>query len=321
MRPGPVETVVDRLRTRANRSPRVAIVGDVMLDRYRIAGDGGSAERVAEFPGGAANVAANVAALGGQAVLFAAVGDDRSGRRLRGLLGAAGVDARLTCAADHLTTTKTRRVRGGRIVARHDTERVLPREIALGLQVSGADALADVQAVILSDYRKGVLPDPAPWIERCRDAGIPVLVDTKNPGADCRGADLVTPNLAEVRALLGRRVTAETLATQGATLLARVGSRAVLAKLGADGMLLVEPRHPPSRIPAVGRGDHATGAGDTVISACALAIASGSGLLEAARFAAHAAAFAVRRQGTTAVTLEALAGDLACDRSEVAWGS
>ena len=137
-----------------------------------------------------------------------------------------------------------------------------------------------------------------------------------------RGANLVTPNLDEVRRLLGRHIEPNSIAEHGAELLARLGARAVLTTLDRHGMLLLRARHAPLRLPA--QSSHCvdpTGAGDTVIAAMSVAYAVGSGLTEAAHFAAHAAACAVTEPGTTTVGLEPLAATLPQETPLEAWGS
>jgi len=174
--------------------------------------------------------------------------------------------------------------------------------------------------VILSDYLKGTLPDTAAWIRHCRDNGTPVLVDSKNPGADCRGADLATPNLHEAGILLGRSLNANGLADQASALLARLGTRAVLVTLGADGMLLIQPHRRPVKLPAFGDGVDPTGGGDTVIAAVAAALAVGANMEDAMLYAAHAAALVVARPGTTVASVCELASIIDADARVKSWG-
>jgi D-beta-D-heptose 7-phosphate kinase/D-beta-D-heptose 1-phosphate adenosyltransferase len=303
----------------SNPPPRILVVGDAMLDLYENPSSGTDFPQ--HVPGGAANVAANIAALGGLPVLIAAIGDDDEGERLSASLDTAGVEPRLHLVPGHPTTTKTRTLRGAEVVARHDRERCLPRAVANDLLVDHASALDTADAVVLSDYRKGVLTNVAAWISHARARGIPVLVDTKDPRADCRGADLVTPNLTEVRQLLGAHCRADEVADQAPALLTRLGSRAVLATLGADGMLLAQPRCPPLRLPALGPGVDPTGAGDTVVAAMAIGMATGMGVSSAAHFAAQAAAIAAAQIGTTAVSFETLEAFCTFPRATLAWGS
>lgn len=326
MAPDHLQQRVEALRGR-RAAPRIVVIGDAMLDRYHhhaapdrhpVPAPGDATENL---PGGAANVAANAVALGGRATLVAAVGRDAAGAQLAAALAAAGVAARLLPVADHPTTTKTRRVVAGRVGARHDREQRLPPAAARDLFRRHAEALQQADVVILSDYAKGALADVAGWIALCRAAGTPVLVDSKNPAADCRGADLATPNLDEACALLGRRVAAPALADHASALLARLGTRAVLVTLGADGMLLLRPRRPPLRLPALGHGVDPTGAGDTVVAAVAVALATGAGLADAALFAAHAAATVVARKGTAVASIDEVACTLAGDLRTPAWGS
>jgi D-beta-D-heptose 7-phosphate kinase/D-beta-D-heptose 1-phosphate adenosyltransferase len=326
MAPDQLQQRVEALRGR-HAAPRIVVVGDAMLDRYHhhaapdrhpMPAPGDVTENL---PGGAANVAANAAALSGRATLVAAVGMDVAGEQLAAALATAGVAARLLEVAHHPTTIKTRRVVAGRVSTRHDRERPLPPTAARDLRRQHAGALRQADVVILSDYAKGALADVAGWIALCRAAGTPVLVDSKNPAADCRGADLATPNLDEACALLGRSVAAHALADHASALLARLGTHAVLVTLGGDGMLLLRPRRPPLRLPAFGHGVDPTGAGDTVVAAVAIALATGAGLAEAALFAAHAAATVVARTGTAVAPIDEVACALAGDLRIPAWGS
>ena len=309
-------------------APRVLVVGDVMLDRYcHGSGSPGAShpacptKPVDEVPGGAANVAANAAALGAHVMLAGFIGEDDEGARLEDQLAAAGVDCRLTPIPRHLTTTKTRFVSKERVTLRLDRERPIPKAIAATLRHDLIPEIRAADIVILSDYAKGAIDDTSTWIRACRGAGRRVLVDTKQPAADCRGADLLTPNLDEVRTILDRPVEAGAIAARGQALLARTGAHNLLATLGSDGLLLIRPRQQPLPIPALGRCEDATGAGDTVIAAAAIALATGTDLPDAVRFAAHAAAVVVAKPGTAVAHLEEVTASMNMVEPSRSWGS
>ena len=267
-------------------------------------------------PGGAANVAANIAGLGGRALLAGLTGADAEGELLRRELARRGVDARfLEPATDRCTTTKTRVIAHHQQIVRFDQEVTRPlAEVAeQRLLARLREALAEAQACVLSDYAKGVLTERVcqGLIRAARSRGIPVIVDPK--GADFskyRGATLLTPNAQEalaVGSLLNGRAFEDTEADStvedlGRLLLGRFGVSVVITR-GPLGMLLVEPGRRPVHIPARALQVYdVTGAGDTVVAVLALALSLGLELEQAARLANHAAAVAVGKLGTATVS-------------------
>jgi D-beta-D-heptose 7-phosphate kinase/D-beta-D-heptose 1-phosphate adenosyltransferase len=303
--------------------PRVLIVGDLILDRY-VTGDVARISPEAPIPvlaarssqtqlGGAGNVAANLRAMEAEVDLFGVIGEDERGERLLELLASIGIDrANVVSCADRPTTEKTRMVSGVQQILRVDWEEVRPigdaSEARLFERLQGCLATAD--AVVLSDYGKGVL-SPAflrRTIEAGRARGIPVLVDPKVADwTRYRGATLVTPNRKEAEEALGRRIPSlEDLPRAAEELRARTGLDAVVITLGADGMYFRSAAG-EGRIATVARAVFdVTGAGDTVIAHLALALADGRSLAEGVHLANHAAGIVVGRRGAAAVTREEL---------------
>lgn len=302
----------------------VVVVGDVMLDEYLL----GSVRRVSpEAPvpvlelqgrtdtaGGAGNAAANIGRLGGRVQLGALVGEDDSGERLRTALKAAGVVfSGAVSEPDRRTTTKTRLVAGQQQIARVDVED------AAAMVSSSAERLfrwfeqacEDADAVLLCDYRKGVLSNDlcARLIAHSRAQGLPVVVDPK--GVDYGrylGATVITPNLQEAEAATRHiRPLPEGPESCAAALAAELDGTAILLTRGADGMTLLAPGQAPLTIPAdVRQVFDVTGAGDTVAAVLALALAARADLAEATRMANRAAGLVVARFGTTALHAEDL---------------
>jgi D-beta-D-heptose 7-phosphate kinase/D-beta-D-heptose 1-phosphate adenosyltransferase len=302
---------------------RVLCLGDVMLDRFVY----GDVERLSPeapvpvlavgreeaTPGGCANVAVNLATLGAASVLLGVLGADEDGEALSDLIAVHGarIDARLTREAGRRTTTKLRYLSGRepRHLLRVDREDTHPvDELRAGLLVGHVRrAVAECDAVILSDYGKGVLTREviAASIAAALAARKPVLVDPK--GNDCslyRGATVICPNRTELSSLTGRRVQGlGEIADAAAVLAERTGIPNVLVKCGEEGILLLEDRKPALHIPA----RHAavrdvSGAGDTVIAVVAARLAAGSPLATAAVAANAAGAIVVGKVGVASLT-------------------
>jgi rfaE bifunctional protein kinase chain/domain len=313
------------------RGLRTGILGDLMLDELVR----GEATRISPeapvpvvlmrdpgrreiFPGGAGNVAANVAALGGKPMVFGAVGDDEPGRRLKNLLADRGIDAAgLVSEPGRITPHKTRIVAHQHQLVRLDVEqpRPLSAQSARLLARRFARRAADLDALIISDYLKGsVTTELAGQISAiARQRGIPVLVDPKpeNPEV-CEGATVATPNLHEAE-LMARTQLRDADARQSAapSLRATLGCSALLITRGADGMTLVEPDGAVREIPSHPRPVYdVTGAGDTVIAVMALALAAGAPLPDAASLANVAGGCVVLKFGTAVITLDELVAAL-----------
>ena len=301
---------------------RILVVGDVMLDRFV----SGRVERVSpeapalvvavtderEMAGGAANVAANIAALGGVAVLAGVVGEDEAGARLAALIGRDGriVDA-LVREAGRPTTCKTRYLGGDRHLLRADRERIGLDEAAERRLIDAAVAgLPGCEAVVISDYAKGAA-SPAvarAVIAAARGAGAPVVVDPKSADLSrFSGAALLTPNRREMRLATGEPCEDDASCDRaGATVAAATGAAVLLTRseLGVRLYRAGEPVWDEAAHARVVRD--VSGAGDTVIATAALALAAGAPLADAAHLANAAAAVAVGKSGTACVTPQEL---------------
>ncbi len=298
----------------------ILVVGDVMLDQYmwgrvsRISPEAPvpvvEVDKVSFTPGGAANVACNVASLGGRAYLVGVVGDDEEGRRLRQFFADNGVLAEgLLTDHERPTTVKTRIIAHSQQIVRVDRERKEavdgPRAQLVLEQVRRV--LADVDILVVSDYAKGLLT-PAllrAIIDSARQAGKAVLVDPK--GRDYsryKGATSIMPNKQEAaRAVNGEITDESSLLSTGRTLLHQLECEAVIITRGEEGMSIFEKTGRVTHLPAFSRTVYdVTGAGDTVIATLSLALAAGASFVESATLANHAAGIVVGKVGTATVT-------------------
>ncbi|MBI4371179.1 MAG: D-glycero-beta-D-manno-heptose-7-phosphate kinase [Elusimicrobia bacterium] len=305
---------------------RILVVGDLMLDRYvrgsvsRISPEAPvPVVRVTEesvIPGGAGNVASNLAALGAQVAVVGVVGKDEAGRRLLEHFGDHGANVEGVCAdSRRATTQKCRVVAERQQVVRFDRETTEPlaaateKRLLAGLAVQ----LARAQAVVISDYGKGVVGPRllAAAINGARRRGIPLTVDPKPEHfRRYRGVTGVTPNTAEAWACMGRapRGGEAALTALGRGILAALRSRFVLITRGAEGMSLFEPGGRAVHIPTRAREVFdVSGAGDTVIAALTLALAAGAPPRRAAALSNYAAGIVVGKLGTATTTPEELA--------------
>ena len=293
---------------------RVLVVGDVMLDRYWF----GDVTRISpeapvpvflwnsekELPGGAANVARNCVALGARTRLLSVVGRDAAGRRLAALLRKEGVDARLH-RDPSIHTIQKLRVIGQR---RHQLLRIdfetPPSAEVLGAKLADfRKALPDCDVVLLSDYGKGGLTHIATMIREGRKAGKRVLVDPKGDDySRYQGASIVTPNLAELREVVGRWKNEKDLVERAQALRRKLKLEALLLTRGEEGMTLFAEKK-QIRVTAEKREvSDVTGAGDTVIAALAVMLGAGASLETAVRTANRAGGIKVTRFGTAVVT-------------------
>ena len=291
---------------------RVIVAGDVMLDRYWH-GDAGrispeapvpvvAVERVEDCPGGAANVALNVASLGAQCTLLGCIGRDAAGTALRRILEAAGVACDFV-EVDHWNTIqKVRMVSRQQQLLRSDFEAPLPAAAAAALGSKLSAHLPNAAALVLSDYDKGALQSPAGMVAAAKAAGLAVVVDPKfKPFADYAGASLLKPNQREFNAAVGAAGDVHALGEQAQSLCRELGIGALVVTAGADGMTVVDGgqvRHLPARPVEV---YDVTGAGDTAAAALGVAAALGWPPLDAARLANVAASLVVAKSGTAAV--------------------
>jgi len=290
----------------------VIVLGDVMLDRF-LYGDAKRISPEAPVPvvrlgrrdnmaGGAGNVARNLLALGGTASLIGLVGTDAAADEVEALLGPS---ARLIRSPDRATSTKLRVIAERQQVVRVDEEDLRPAstEEAGLLLAALREALVDGRVLVLSDYGKGVLTPEvcAGAIAMARAAGVLCLVDPK--GRDFThyaGADLLTPNAAELAEATGMPVASDGEAESAArALLARVAVGGILATRSEKGMMMVPRTAAAMTAKATAREVFdVSGAGDTVIATLALSLACGLEMSEAMRLANAAAGVVVGKLGT-----------------------
>ena len=311
---------------------RVLVVGDVMLDHFLF----GRVQRlspeapvpIVEYdhddyrPGGAANVAMNLAALGAAVSLVGVVGSDEPADRLRSLISRGGVSGvHLVADEDRRTTRKLRIVtQRQQQVARVDfeTDADVDGPVAKALRDTIATQATEADIVLVSDYLKGcVTADTmAAVLDASRTRGLAVLVDPKIPHLDLyRGVTLVTPNQLEAETATHCRIRSDEEARDAARRLqARLRCTSVVITRGEQGMWVLDGSTEPATeanfaSDALEVAD-VTGAGDTVISTLAMAIASGASLVDAAQLATVAAGVAVSRFGAVAVTRDELSARL-----------
>lgn len=293
---------------------RVLVVGDVMLDRYWH----GSATRISpeapvpvvkvgsteDRPGGAGNVALNIAALGAAATIAGITGRDEAAAGLRSRLSAAGVRCEFQVSEQAPTITKLRVISQHQQLLRADFESPFTEGDVMALGRSASTLLADTRVLVLSDYAKGALSDTRSLIQAARQRGIPVIVDPKSSDFQCyRGATVITPNLAEFEAVVGGCASEHELVLRGQQLLSELDLEALLITRGENGMTLLRPGRPEYHLPARAREVFdVTGAGDTVIAVLAATLAAGGSLERGTMLANLAAGLVVAKLGTAAIS-------------------
>ena len=315
--------MVYRIPERQDFSPaRVLVVGDVMLDRYWF-GDVSRISPEAPVPvaritktehraGGAANVARNIAALGGQAALLAVCGEDDAADTLEGLMRDNGVAPHLERCPGFETTLKLRVLARQQQLIRLDFEQRPSAGSLKNVLRRYRELLPDYDAVILSDYGKGVLAEVAQMLAEARAAGKPVLIDPK--GSDYRkyhGATLITPNRAELREVTGNWQDEEELGFKAQNLRQQLDLQALLLTRSEEGMSLYragQTDHQPTRAQEV---YDVSGAGDTVIAAMGLCLAAGYTQTDPMHAANAAAGVVVAKLGTAVCSFDELRAALA----------
>jgi rfaE bifunctional protein kinase chain/domain len=302
------------------KTSRIVVVGDIMIDRYLI----GDTERVSpEAPvpvvtvrerqaklGGAANVAANVAALGADCHLVGVVGDDADGAAIRQELAVGHLDDKhVLTLAGRPTTSKTRIVARAQQIVRIDEEvdTLLDGTDLARLINVAREALADADALLLEDYNKGALA-PAlikAAMEVARKRGIPVVVDPKyRQFFEYAGATVFKPNRRELESALGAAVDLDGTRAMP-EVLARLKVDNLLVTLGSEGMLLLAKDGASLHIPSIARQIFdVSGAGDTVTAWMGTALAAGATVREAAQIANYAAGVEVGKPGVATVRPE-----------------
>jgi D-beta-D-heptose 7-phosphate kinase/D-beta-D-heptose 1-phosphate adenosyltransferase len=273
------------------------------------------------YPGGAGNVAANIASLGGRPIPYGVVGNDRSGQRLRALLESCHIPVgTLVSERRRMTPHKVRIAAHAHQLLRLDFERpeAMAKRTAEKLVRNFALQARRMEALIISDYRKGTVTTELSSHMKAlaRQRRIPVFVDPKPEHPEtCRHATVVAPNLheAELMAQAPMR-TRHDLETGGQRLRAELDCSCLLITRGSEGMMLFEPNKAGQEIKSLPRPVYdVTGAGDTVLATLALAFISGASAREAAELANLAASRVVLKFGTAQITQEELLAAVATE--------
>jgi rfaE bifunctional protein kinase chain/domain len=301
---------------------KILVIGDVMLDRYwfgdvkRISPEAPvpvlRVSKVDERPGGAANVARNIAALGAQVALLSVVGADEAGIALEKLLNEHhNLSAQLHRDDSISTIIKLRAVARHQQLLRIDFETAPSHEVLHAVLADFRARLPQADVVVLSDYGKGGLTHIAEMIQLARAAGKLVLVDPKGDDYQrYRGATLLTPNLSEFREVAGSWKSEEELRTKAEELRQSLALDALLVTRSEEGMSLFrkgEALHEPAQAREV---FDVSGAGDTVIATLAVMLASGADLPAAMSIANRAAGIVVGKLGTASVSREEILRDM-----------
>jgi D-glycero-beta-D-manno-heptose-7-phosphate kinase len=301
---------------------RVVVLGDLIADQFvsgeicRISREAPVMilrhERTETVPGGAANCAMNLAALGARASIVGVVGDDPDGHGLLGRLKESGVDCSGVVVTTELRTTTKMRILAGHVhstrqqVVRldYDSEVLKDERVLAEVAANVGAAFEGAETAVVSDYNYGVACETTVEPLRRNAGRAPVVVDSRFRMREFGGFDSATPNEDEVEQVTGRRFAdAAELEEEGERLRAELGYRALLVTRGKHGMLLLEDGSQPLHVGAVGSHEavDVTGAGDTVIATYALALASGADYATAARLANHAGGVVVLKRGTACV--------------------
>ena len=293
----------------------VLVLGDVMLDRYWF----GATHRISpeapvpvvrvqqneERAGGAANVAMNIASLNVPVQLLGLIGQDETGSALTSLLQQQGIHCNFVQLNTHPTITKLRILSRHQQLLRLDFEENFHHVQSDALLQKLTHSVKDYGALVLSDYGKGTLNDVQQMIQIARNAGVPVLIDPK--GTDFQhyqGATLLTPNMSEFEAVVGPCQSEEEIIEKGLQLISTINLTALLITRSEKGMTLLRPNQPAFHLPTEAKEVFdVTGAGDTVISVLATALADGRSLEEACYLANVAAGIVVGKLGTSTVSI------------------
>ena len=301
---------------------RVLVVGDIMLDRYWY----GPTQRISpeapvpivkihqdeDRPGGAANVALNIASLNGQVTLLGITGEDEASETLQTHLSAMNIDCQFIQSTAHPTITKLRILSRNQQLLRLDFEESFAELNKTSLLERTEALVAQHDLLLLSDYDKGTLSDVQALIKVAKAHNIPVLVDPK--GTDFsryRGATLITPNLAEFEAVVGHCKNEAEIVSKGQALLKELDLTAMLVTRSEHGMTLLRHDHEEFHLPTQAKEVYdVTGAGDTVIATLALAIAAKAEFTQASALANIAAGIVVGKLGTSTVSETELTAEL-----------
>ena len=297
----------------------VLIIGDVMLDRYwygptgRISPEAPvpvvKVEQNEERPGGAANVAMNIASLGGYAHIIGLTGQDEPAQVLENKLTSLKVSCDFVALPDYPTITKLRVLSRGQQLIRLDFEDKFENTDANLILSRMETALPKVKAVILSDYAKGALEHVQQFIQKARAANVPVFIDPKGTDFErYRGATMLTPNMSEFEQIVGKVKSEDELVAKGLGLIEKYDLEALLVTRSEHGMTLLRRGQEPFHLPTQAKEVYdVTGAGDTVISVLAASVSAGKPLDEACALANAAAGVVVGKLGTSTVSTIELA--------------
>ena len=320
--------VLSQMLTQMNRC-NIVVLGDLMLDRFIH----GNVERISpeapvpvlnleaenHVPGGAANVARNLAHLGVSVTLIGTVGNDQYANMLEGALGhEAHITYRPIVLEKRMTTTKTRFMASGQQMLRVDEENKSPasQTVQKRLLKTVERSLKSADALILSDYDKGILDHATAQaaISLAHKAGVPVFADPKKTDASVfRGINMMTPNLSEFKAMVS--ITSSSIQDIGSAAKSLIRSNkmnAVLITLGAEGMIYVDSTMSPHHVTSMAKSVYdVSGAGDTVIASLVAALATGANPLDATALANVAAGLVVGKLGTSTI----LAGEVLAEVS------
>ena len=288
---------------------KVLVLGDVMLDRYWF----GATNRISpeapvpvvrvqqneERAGGAANVAMNIASLNVPVTLLGLTGRDEAGAALTSLLQKQKIDCDFVQLTTHPTITKLRILSRHQQLLRLDFEEDFQNVISEALLEKLESAVKNYGALILSDYGKGTLNEVQKMIQIARNANVPVLIDFER----YRGATLLTPNMSEFEAVVGKCHSEQDVINKGLKLISEINLTALLVTRSEKGMTLLRPNQPVYHLPTEAKEVFdVTGAGDTVISVLATALADGRSFEEACYLSNVAAGIVVGKLGTSTVS-------------------
>ncbi|MFZ7164387.1 bifunctional D-glycero-beta-D-manno-heptose-7-phosphate kinase/D-glycero-beta-D-manno-heptose 1-phosphate adenylyltransferase HldE [Avibacterium avium] len=293
---------------------KVLVLGDVMLDRYWF----GATNRISpeapvpvvrvqeneERAGGAANVAMNIASLNVPVQLLGLTGQDEAGTALSTMLEKQNIDCNFVQLASHPTITKLRILSRHQQLLRLDFEEDFHNVESDLLLEKLQSAVQNFGALILSDYGKGTLNQVQAMIQIARQANVPVLIDPKGTDFErYRGATLLTPNMSEFEAVVGKCHSEDDIVEKGLKLIRDIELSALLVTRSEKGMTLLRPNQPPFHLPTEAKEVFdVTGAGDTVISVLATALADGRSFEESCYLANVAAGIVVGKLGTSTVS-------------------
>jgi D-beta-D-heptose 7-phosphate kinase/D-beta-D-heptose 1-phosphate adenosyltransferase len=300
---------------------KILVVGDVMLDQYW---HGGSSRLSPEAPvpvvkiaktenrlGGAANVANNLISLGCKLKLLGITGEDPAADLLVQLLDTHKIAHQLVKLESYSTIVKLRvlcqQQQMIRLDHEDDPEQINQESLKL-LHDQYSTEASKYKAIILSDYAKGVLTDPQPYIKTAKAFGIQVIIDPKNKDFSVyRGADIVKPNMAEFQAIVGKCTTIDQIEERGRNLMLESGVKSLVITRGINGITVIQEDGTAVHLPAYGAEVYdVTGAGDTVIAVLTAGLAAGLDIIKAAHLSTVAAGLVVAKLGTSNVTVQEL---------------